>query len=122
MTDKVQYGSVKPPRKVDSVPGLISPFPFFVSLVFHLFAWIFVWVGDVEGGRSFFIITIGLTGLATLLALINLVTPKRKKLKAFWVFLFAGAQLAYLLYATPPMYGFNVLEYLSWDELFNLNG
>jgi len=114
------YGTQPEPKK-DNVAALISPIPAIGSIIFHVTGWIFVSQSDTEGARSFFILAIFLAVAALLMSVIALLTPKRKKGLALFVFIVSGIGLALIFQFTPTMYGGDILDYLGWRELFNID-
>ena len=96
----------KPPPKyikTEGVASILSTIPALSSVVFSVSGYIFIMVGDNNGAKTFFVISLISSLITILLTIVSICTPRKKKIRAFIMLLVALASALIVFLIMPEI-------------------
>jgi glucose uptake protein GlcU len=95
--------------RTEGVYSLLTPVPALASVIFSVTGYIFILAGDDNGAKTFFVISLFAAVLTTILAIIAILTPRKKKVMPFFMILIAVVASGIIFTIDP-----NILQNLDF--------
>lgn len=95
--------------RTEGVYSLLTPVPALASVIFSVTGYIFILAGDLNGSKTFFVISLFAALVTVVLALVAILSPKKKKVMPFFMLLIASVAAMIIFYIDP-----NILQNLDF--------